>query len=214
MTEVGLPDFSRQRDLLFRVRRTVMELLKDRGYVVPDSDIEMTKEQFLRKYGEIIKREDLDFSRSKHNDPLDKICVFFVDEKNGKKVGKERIRDYKGRMSQAGASRAIMILSGAPSPMGKKEMEADRPTCHVEVFLDQELMFNITKHFLIPKHQVLSANEVKILMERYHVKLFQLPRIQVYDPVARYFGLIPGQVLRISRSSETAGKYVTYRVAV
>ncbi|XP_042483566.1 DNA-directed RNA polymerases II and IV subunit 5A-like [Macadamia integrifolia] len=214
MTEVVQPEVFRQRDLLFRVRRTVMELLKDRGYVVPDSEIEMTKEQFIEKYGKIFKREDLDFSRSKHNDPSDKICVFFVDDKDGKKIGKKRVEEYKDRMKQAGASRSIMILSRAPSPMAKKEMELHKPAIHVEVFLDQELMFNITKHFLVPKHQVLSADEVKILVCRYHLKLLQLPRIQVNDPVARYFGLVPGQVLRISRSSETAGKYVSYRVAV
>lgn len=58
---------------LYRIRKTVMEMLQDRGYFVTDKEIQMEKREFIQKYGENMKREDLVINKSKRNDSSDQV---------------------------------------------------------------------------------------------------------------------------------------------
>lgn len=58
---------------LYRIRRTVMQMLRDRDYLVTESEINMTKEQFKSTYGENMKREDLDINKEKRSNSSDQV---------------------------------------------------------------------------------------------------------------------------------------------
>ncbi len=69
------------------------------------------------------------------------------------------------------------------------------PRYILESFNEDELLINITEHELVPEHIVLTPVEKQELLARYKLKENQLMRIEVGDPVARYYGLKRGQVL-------------------
>jgi hypothetical protein len=60
---------------LYRIRRTVMQMLRDRGYLVVDHELATSRRDFLRKFGESFHREDLLINKYKKNDPSDQVSL-------------------------------------------------------------------------------------------------------------------------------------------
>ncbi|KAL8138590.1 hypothetical protein V2J09_004591 [Rumex salicifolius] len=196
---------------LYRIRRTLTQMLNDRGYLVTDYEINLTKNQFIDKYGDNIKREDLTINKARRNDSSDQIYVFFPEEP---KVGVKHVRTYTARMNSDNVSRGILVVQQNLTPLAKSVIAGLSGSIHIEVFQEAELLVNIKEHVLVPEHQLLTDEEKKSLLQRYTVKETQLPRIQLNDAVSRYYGLKRGHVVKIIRPSETAGRYVTYRYVV
>jgi DNA-directed RNA polymerase I, II, and III subunit RPABC1 len=105
-------------------------------------------------------------------------------------------------------------VSEGITAFAKQALGEMQPKHCCEHFTEAELLVDITEHELVPEHEVLSPERKAQLLARYKLKDTQLPRMQPGDPIARYFGLQRGQVVKIIRSSETAGRYVTYRVVL
>ena len=85
----------------------------------------------------------------------------------------------------------------------------------IQLFLMKELMYNPMKHELVPKHKKMSEEDIKHFMEEMQLKSKnQLPLIQKQDIIARWLGLYPGDIVKITRYTETSGKYYYYRCCV
>jgi len=122
---------------------------------------------------------------------------------------------YAKRMMDNQVPKAILIYRNSITSFARELLApGELPNCKMEIFKESELLVDITEHKLVPKHVVLTTEEKQEVLNRYKLKEHQLPKIQQSDPVARYFGLNKGQVVKIIRTSETAGRYITYRVCI
>jgi DNA-directed RNA polymerase subunit H (RpoH/RPB5) len=85
----------------------------------------------------------------------------------------------------------------------------------VRYFQAASIVNNPLKHVLVPKHERVPASEEKELLERLYAKKSQLPLIRFHeDPIARMLGIMPSEIVKITRPSLTAGECVGYRVCV
>jgi len=189
-----------------------MKMLRSRKYLVLDTETKKTFSEFRNDY-QVEPTEALDKTKllllvQQVDDPSQQLYVFFPEDE---RPDVKTLTLMFELMHEKGVSNAIIVVEKELSPFARKSL-AGISEFKVEVFREDELLIDITEHELVPKHEVLSRGEKAQLLERYTLKDSQLPRMYVTDPITRYFGLRRGDVVKIIRSSETAGRYVTYRI--
>ncbi|AWX33644.1 DNA-directed RNA polymerase subunit H [Methanosphaera sp. BMS] len=74
------------------------------------------------------------------------------------------------------------------------------------------LNVDILQHNLVPEHLILSEEEAQEVLDELNVSEDQIPKILPADPVVKAIGAKVGDMLKITRKSETAGVFVAYRM--
>ena len=85
----------------------------------------------------------------------------------------------------------------------------------LSVFMFSDLHFNPTRHHLVDKHTKLTKDEIKDLMTHYNIKSkTQLPIILKSDPISKWLGIRPGDIVKIDRYNPNSGLTYYYRACV
>ncbi|KAH8611165.1 RNA polymerase Rpb5 N terminal domain [Trypanosoma vivax] len=204
-------------DRMFRVMRTVGEMMRDRKYniacnVIPES-VEQFREWYTDQHSNAILRERMTV-------PCERVCgpqrsramVFF-----SQGLGMEAVKQYIMTANSDNCDRLIIVTSGKVNATVKRHVDDVNRTgvaLKIQLFDEDDLVVNITHHELVPKHTQLEEEEEKEMLQSHSLEKSMLPRILSTDPVAAYLGLERGRVVRIERKSMSAGFYVTYRQVV
>lgn len=80
------------------------------------------------------------------------------------------------------------------------------------LFNIKRLQYNVLKHALVPKHRVLTADEIIAFKQKYNLNDSQYPEISRFDPVMQALGVRPKVICEITRSSKTAISSTYYRI--
>lgn len=171
------------------------------------------------------KLEDIDTNRF-YNEVITlatkSMTVFYAFSKDSFKElwGTIRVMDNDALEKMYETNRFLIILHEYPPSITLQAIHAKDASLwekggFIHLFLMKELMYNPMKHELVPKHKKLSEEEVKAFLEETQIKSKNLlPFIQKTDIIARWLGLGAGDVVRITRYTETSGKYYYYRTCV
>ncbi|KAL9021137.1 MAG: hypothetical protein Q9185_001676 [Variospora sp. 1 TL-2023] len=224
-------DAEKEVTRLWRAWRTVKEMCADRGYELAEEEVRISLNEFRENYTDTSggpDRKKMNFSARPTTSMLKKytplttpsnptpdpaIGTIWVEFSTDAAIGIKQMRAFAHHIDEHKFHTGIMITQASITSAAVKIMSA--VTGHViETFVETDLLVNITHHELVPKHILMSAEEKKTLLDRYRLKESQLPRIQTSDPMAKYLGLRRGQVVKIIRKSETAGRYASYRWAI
>jgi DNA-directed RNA polymerase subunit H len=95
-------------------------------------------------------------------------------------------------------------------PTGEKV----RAKLRVSFFCMDMIVVNPTSHVLVPKHEIVPENEHKGLMASMYITTkSKFPEIKFHiDPITRCIGAVPGDIIKITRPSASAGVAIIYRV--
>jgi len=72
----------------------------------------------------------------------------------------------------------------------------------------------VPDHVYVPKHEIMSKKEAEEVLKKYNCKPTELPLIFVNDPAILGLGVKPGDMIKITRKSPTAGQSLYFRYVV
>ena len=78
----------------------------------------------------------------------------------------------------------------------------------------EKKIIKITNHVYQPKHEILKKQEAEEILKKYNTRPSQLPYIMITDKGLQDLDVRPGDVVKITRKSPTAGESVYYRYVV
>jgi DNA-directed RNA polymerase subunit H len=78
----------------------------------------------------------------------------------------------------------------------------------------EKKVVKISNHIYQPKHEILSKSRAEEILKKYNTKPSQLPYMMIDDKGIEDLDVRPGDIVKITRKSATAGESVYYRYVV
>jgi DNA-directed RNA polymerase subunit H (RpoH/RPB5) len=185
-----------QQLLNSRLRAGAIEIIEQRGYKI----IKKTSSRFMKllagseSLGTYIVAEDLD----------DGTLLVLLPAEEVVRVA--TVREFKKQMDTMNISEGMLI------PLKRFTYTAEREAkdSSITALRKNHPVFNIFSHELVPEHVKMQPEEVDEMLEKYHSKISQLPKMYEDDPGVVAVNAKVGDVIRIKRNPDTE----TYRLVI
>ena len=85
---------------------------------------------------------------------------------------------------------------------------------HTQIFKENSLLEDIISYRDQPTFELLSPAEMEKVKAEYNVTDYTVQKLMRSDPIAKYFALKKGEIIRVIRPSPTSGEGVAYRIVM
>ena len=204
-----LPAEKSYHQQISEVKQTIVKIFVSRGFIKEEN-----KEKYIKK---IISDEndDMEYILQLDNDknynteiPNKKIYIKIFDYKISSINKTSPIGEFIGKYDKEYKFVVINDINA------RTEETIESYQTPIEVFKFNSLKSDITEHDLVPKHIVLTKEEGKEVFESYRAKQRDMPLIKTIDPVAKYYNMKHGEIVKIIRPSPVTCEAVAYRLVI
>ena len=189
---------------LQKARNTVVDMLKDRGYDMSNHydtsgnyipiDINSINHEYYKNNMKII---------ANHSEKSKIMVLFYVS-----KIGIDVIKKIVKILDMMCIYHVILVVNYKVTSFAKREIIKLPSKYQIEIFLQEEVLYNIIKHRIVPKHILLTKKEAQKVIECYG-NVNCLPRILYTDKICKYYNGSVGDIFKIYRENS-----IYYRVVV
>ena len=219
MNQSLLENISNQKYFLFETFKTVLNMIINRGYMIPEEEMDILSEDYteddfqeylIDKIKERKAKKLIDVLSDVFFSEEGKECYmyFITNDINKKKVSKTAISYFENEIEKNPNVKNIIIISSteysAPAKTHlislNKNFNMDFPKW--EFFEMKELLYNPVEFLDTPKHELLSPEEEQKVMAELKISKLKLPYLLPEDKIVKYYGWEPGRVIRIHRNDD------------
>ena len=135
------------------------------------------------------------------------------------RVTEKELNNFLTFASENSHTAGILIVTPTkPSEMVLSVLRnhiSDRENPLVQIFELRHLQFDISKHRKVPRHRIISDDERTKMMKQFNiVSPSFLPKIDSQDPMAKWIGARPDDVVEVVGLCETSAENKRYRYCV
>jgi DNA-directed RNA polymerase I, II, and III subunit RPABC1 len=143
---------------------------------------------------------------------LQKVGEYLIHTSPKSRLSEDDIESFAKDIGDKGAARGILLVDNPPSASVLNVIR--KHSDMIQLFHKRQLAIDTSAHRKVSPHRILTMEERTAFFERYRVKPEYMPAIDSQDPMAKWVGARPGDILEILRKSEAAGGPPYYRICV
>lgn len=220
MAEIQSQSF---QDMFIRSRKTILEILTLRGYdITPYS--KMGPEELAKLCSADVLHTNPDALEIvvKHREFQEKLCVVkytYNRVKNNLDKLVNKLLENEDEPEKVIRPETTEVIYIVLEPMADNFHASAlnawyQKKLRIQYYWIPSLVNNPINHVLQPKFSIVPQGEHNELMKEKYVKSkSQFPAIRFHvDMIARILGLVPGDIVKITRPSYSSGTYELYRV--